>query len=311
MVDKPRLAFVFPGQGAQAPGMGQDVFEEYDAARAVYKAADERLGFAISDLCFEGPEDKLKETAIAQPAIVTTSLAYLAALRDMEVLPQPDFVAGHSLGEYTALAAAGVLEVADAVQLAALRGRLMHLASMQSPGAMAAVLGVDEATLKQIADESGVFVANYNCPGQVVISGAKEKMAVAAEALAAKGAKVVPLAVSGAFHTPLMAPAAEGLARVVERLTFKDATIPIIANTTGEPITAAADIKTELLTQLTTSVYWQKSVEYMIRAGVTTFIEIGPGKVLSGLIRRVNRDVKTINISEAQAIKNLQANPWN
>lgn len=310
-MDKPRLAFVFPGQGAQAPGMGQDVFDEYDAARAVFKAADERLGFAISELSFEGPEDKLKETAIAQPAIVATSLAYLAAIRDMEVLPQPDFVAGHSLGEYTALAAAGVLDIADVVQLAALRGRLMQLASQQFPGSMAAVLGFDEANLVEVAGEAGIFVANYNSPGQVVISGDRDKMAKAAEILAAKGARVVPLAVSGAFHTPLMAPAAEGLAKVVERLTFKDAVIPIIANTTGKPITAAADIKAELLKQLTTSVYWQKSVEYMIGAGVTTFVEIGPGKVLSGLIRRINRDAKTINISESQAIKNLQATTWN
>ena len=310
-MDKLRLAFVFPGQGAQTPGMGQDVYEEYDAAKAVFKAADERLGFALSDLCFEGPEDKLKETAIAQPAIVATSLAYLAAVRDMEFLSQPEFVAGHSLGEYTALAAAGVLEVADAVQLAALRGRLMHLAAIQAPGSMAAVLGIDDATLNQVAGDAGVYVANYNCPGQVVISGDRDKMTAASEALVAKGAKVLPLAVSGAFHTPLMAPAADGLAKVVERLTFKDASIPIIANTTGEPITAAADIKAELLKQLTTSVYWQKSVEYMIGAGINTFIEIGPGKVLSGLIRRINRDVKTINISEAQAIKNLQATPWN
>ncbi|APV44665.1 [Acyl-carrier-protein] S-malonyltransferase [Dehalogenimonas formicexedens] len=309
-MDKPRLAFVFPGQGAQAPGMGQDVYEEYDAAKAVFKAADERLGFAISELCFEGPEDKLKETAIAQPAIVTTSLAYLAALREMEVLPEPEFVAGHSLGEYTALAAAGVLDVADTVQLAALRGRMMHLAAIESPGTMSAVLGIDELSLKQVVAETGVYVANYNCPGQVVISGEKDKMTAAGEALMAKGAKVVPLAVSGAFHTPLMAPAADGLAKVIERLAFKDAAIPIIANTTGEPLTAADDIKAELLKQLTTSVYWQKSVEYMIAAGINTFVEIGPGKVLSGLIRRVNRDVKTINISDTQAIKNLQATTW-
>jgi [acyl-carrier-protein] S-malonyltransferase len=229
----------------------------------------------------------------------------------MEVLPQPDFVAGHSLGEYTALAAAGALEPADAIQLAALRGRLMQLASQQYPGAMAAVLGLDEPSLAAVTAEAGVYIANYNSPGQIVISGDKDNMARAAEAIAARGARVVPLAVSGAFHTPLMAPAAEGLAKVVERLAFKDAAIPIIANTSGQPITAAADIRAELLKQLTTSVYWQKSVEYMIGAGVATFVEIGPGKVLSGLIRRINRDVKTVNISDSQAIKNLQANAWN
>ncbi len=305
------LAFVFPGQGAQAPGMGLDVYEEYDSARAVFKAADERLGFSISRLCFEGPEEKLRETAIAQPAIITASLAYLAALRDMDILPEPDFVAGHSLGEYTALAAAGALDVDDAVQLAALRGRLMQLASQQSPGVMAAVMGLDEAVINQTAAEFGIFVANYNSPGQIVISGDRDKMTAASEILAGKGARVVPLAVSGAFHTPLMAPAAEGLSKVVERLNFKDTAVPIVANTTGLPITGAEDIRAELLKQLTTSVYWQRSVEYMIGAGVSTFIEIGPGKVLSGLVRRINRDVKTINISEAQAIKNLQANPWN
>ncbi|KTB48185.1 [Acyl-carrier-protein] S-malonyltransferase [Dehalogenimonas alkenigignens] len=305
------LAFVFPGQGAQAPGMGLDVYEEYDSARAVFKAADERLGFSISRLCFEGPEEKLRETAIAQPAIVTASLAYLAALRDMDILPEPDFVAGHSLGEYTALAAAGALDVADAVQLAALRGRLMQLASQQSPGVMAAVMGLDEAVINQTAAESGILIANFNSPGQIVISGDRDRMATASEILVSKGARVVPLAVSGAFHTPLMAPAAEGLSKVVERLNFKDTAVPIVANTTGLPITGAEDIRAELLKQLTTSVYWQKSVEYMIGAGVSTFIEVGPGKVLSGLVRRINRDVRTINISEAQAIKNLQANPWN
>ncbi|MGI2336572.1 MAG: ACP S-malonyltransferase [Dehalogenimonas sp.] len=310
-MDRPKLAFVFPGQGAQTPGMGQDVYDEYDAARAVFKAADERLGFAISKLCFEGPGDKLKETAIAQPAMVTVSLAYLAAARDMDVLPQPDFVAGHSLGEYTALAAAGALEFADAVQLAALRGRLMQLASQDAPGTMAAVMGISESDLCVIAANGGVYIANYNSPGQLVISGARENMATVMETLTVKGARVVPLAVSGAFHTPLMAAASEGLSNVVERLDFKDAVIPIIANTSGQPLTAAGDIRAELLKQLTESVYWQKSVEYMIAEGVTTFVEIGPGKVLSGLIRRINRDVRTINIGDAQSIKNMQAGSWN
>jgi [acyl-carrier-protein] S-malonyltransferase len=310
-VDNTKLAFVFPGQGAQFPGMGQDAWDQFDASRAVFKAADERLGFSISRLCFEGPEDKLKETAIAQPAMVTTCLAYLAAVRDMEVLPQPDFVAGHSLGEYTALAVAGALDFTDVIQLSALRGRLMQLAANETPGSMAAVMGMNESELCAVVANGGVYIANYNSPGQLVISGARDNMTSIIETLTAKGARVVPLAVSGAFHTPLMAPAAEGLARVVERLEFKDAAIPVIANTTGQPITAAEDIRAELLRQLTESVYWQKSVEYMIAQGVGTFVEIGPGKVLTGLIRRIDRGVRAMNIGDATAIKSMQTGAWN
>jgi len=301
-----KIAFVFPGQGAQSVGMGRDLYDSFPAARAVFDLADATLNFPLSRLCFEGPEADLTQTVNAQPAILTASLACLAAARSLGKLPEAAFMAGHALGEYTALAAAGVLSFKDAIYLARERGRLMHQAGQLTPGAMAAVIGLEAAVLDKLCKEAGANIANLNCPGQIAISGAETYLTKAMEqAKAAGAARVIRLQVSGAFHTPLMQPAAEGMKAAVARLEFKTASVPIVANTTGLPITSPADIRAELLTQLTNCVQWQKSVEYMLAQGVDTFIEIGPGKVLAGLIRRTSREVKILNIGDAESAKNF------
>ena len=295
------IAYVFPGQGSQWVGMGHDLYQRFDSARVVFQEADRILGFPLSRLCFEGPEDELKKTINVQPAIVTVSYACLQAVVE-KGLPRPAFVAGHSLGEYTALAAAAVLDFTTTVHLARERGRLMHEAGLKQPGGMAAIMGVDEASLGEICNQTGTRIANINSPGQIVISGAREDLAQALDVLKSRGARVIPLQVSGAFHSQVMQPAADGLAQVVASLTFRPARIPIIANTTAQPVTSAATIKEELLRQVCNCVRWQDSVQYMISNGVTRFIEIGPGKVLTGLIKRISKDVTTVNIGDAEAI---------
>jgi len=303
-----KVAYVFPGQGSQSVGMGRDLYETFPTAKAVFDQADKALGFAISRLCFEGPEVDLRETINAQPAILTASYAALEAAHAVagDRLPSPAFVAGHSLGEYTALAAAGVIDFATAARLARERGRLMYEAGVVKPGGMTAIIGFDENTLAEVCRETGAWVVNINCPGQLVVSGAREAVAKAGELAKARGAaRVIPLQVSGAFHTPLMQSAVDGMSKIIANLSFKDPAVPIIANTTAQPLTTAAAIKEELINQLCHCVQWQRSVEYMVSQGVTTFIEIGPGKVLTGLIKRINKDVQTLNLGDAAAIKNL------
>ena len=307
MAEKIKVAYVFPGQGSQSVGMGRDLFDNYDVAKAVFKQADEVLGFSISRLCFEGPEDELRQTINAQPALVTTAFACLKVAREMmdsDKLPLPAFVAGHSLGEYTALAAAGMLDFDTAVYLARERGRLMHEAGTRNPGGMVAIIGLDESILSAVCDETGTRIANINCPGQLVISGAKENLNKAAELAKARGAsRAIPLQVSGAFHTPLMQSAADGMAEIIPTISFREAVTPVVANTTAEPIVAVDEVKEELLRQLCNCVQWQRSVEYMVNNGVSTFIEIGPGRVLTGLIKRISKDVETLNIGDAQAVR--------
>jgi [acyl-carrier-protein] S-malonyltransferase len=304
-----RVAYVFPGQGSQWAGMGRDLHSTFNSARAVFDRADEILGFPLSRLCFDGPEDELRQTINAQPAILTVSYACLEAVRESGnscYLPSPDFVAGHSLGEYTALLAAGVFDFDNAVFLARERGRLMYEAGIIRPGGMAAVMGFDEVEQTEVCHQTDTRIANINCPGQLVISGDRENLAQAAELARAKGAhRVITLPVSGAFHTPLMQPAVNDMTEIVTNLSFQEPVVPVIANTTAQPLTTAESIKAELISQLCNCVQWQRSVEYMIGEGVSTFIEIGPGKVLTGLIRRVDRDVKIINIGDAQAIADL------
>ena len=292
-----KVAYVFPGQGSQWVGMAKDLYSSSPQAKAIFEEADSVLRFPLSQLCFNGPEEVLRQTVNAQPAILTVSTAYLMDTQQLQEAPA--FVAGHSLGEYTALVAAQVLDFATAVYLARERGRLMQEAGEREPGGMAAIIGLDEASISEICQQSGTQIANINSPAQIAISGSLEALAQAMRLAEARGAKrVVPLQVSGAFHTPLMQPAAQGMFHVISKLTFRDPLIPIVANTTAQPVTTAESIKTELLDQLCHSVQWQRSVEYMIGKGVSTFIEIGPGKVLTGLIKRINKEVQTLNIGQ-------------
>ncbi|WP_069802721.1 ACP S-malonyltransferase [Thermogemmatispora onikobensis] len=328
------IAFLFPGQGSQTVGMGADIYEQSPAARQVFERADQALGLALSTLCFQGPEEQLRETINAQPAIVTVSLALLAALQE-RLAPQssqsswsspltPTFTAGHSVGEYAALVAAGALDLEDAVRLVRERGRLMHHEGGACPGGMAAVIGLDEATLQEICQEASqeatrqgeaaqsqashpgwgkVSVANLNAPGQIVISGEQHALALAMERAKARGAKrVIPLAVSGAFHSPVMEPAAAGLAQVLTTTPLHNAAIPIISNIEARPLTDAEALRQELARQVVAPVQWIRSIEYLATAGVSIYLEIGPGSVLTGLVKRIVRDATTVSISNASEL---------
>jgi [acyl-carrier-protein] S-malonyltransferase len=301
-----KTAWVFPGQGSQAVGMCRDLYDNVRSAKNIFEEADRSLGFALSRLCFEGPEEELRQTINAQPALVTAAFACLEAARELngENLTPPAYTAGHSLGEYTALAAAGVFDFPTAVRLARERGRLMHEVGQQHAGGMAAIIGLEEGKLAEVCRQSGTVIANINCPGQIVISGAAEDIARAMElARAAGAARTIPLQVSGAFHSPLMEPIIPSMSAVIHATAFSDPAIPVIANMTAKPLTTTEAVKEELINQLTNPVQWQRSVEYMVAQGVDTFIEIGPGKVLTGLIRRINKDVTTLNINDLATAK--------
>lgn len=305
MSESLKVAYVFPGQGAQSVGMGHDLYDSFNTARTLFKQADEVLGFSFSRLCFEGPEEELLLTINTQPALVAVSYIYLKIVRESAngKLPEPALVAGHSLGEYTALAAANVIDFTTAVYLARERGRLMHEAGLMKPGGMVAILGLDENILSEICKETNTCMANYNCPGQLVISGTQENLPRAAEIAKERGAsRTIPLQVSGAFHSPSMQPAADELSIIISGLSFNDPSIPIIGNVTAQPLTTTDQIKEELIRQLCNGVQWQRSVEYMIDNGISSFIEIGPGKVLTGLIKRIDKNVETINVNNIESI---------
>lgn len=303
------VALLFPGQGSQTVGMGRDVYEASPAARRLFDEADRILGFALSRLCFEGPEEILTRTENAQPAIFVTSLACLAAAREAGGLRIPDgvrFMAGHSLGEYTALVAAGALDFEAGLKLVRERGRLMQAASEAVPSGMAAVLGLGEAALAEICAETGVEIANYNGPGQIIISGPRPALERAAELARQRGARrVIPLNVSGAFHSRVMAPAAEGLRPLVDATEFRPARVPVIANVTARPIVTPEEIRAELREQILRPVRWHQSMEYIIGQGVRRFVELGPGRVLTGLLRRIDAGVEAVAVEGLAALSQL------
>lgn len=315
-LNSPRAtAYLFPGQGSQHVGMAQQVCEASAAARRTMEEANDVLGFDLTTLCFKGPEETLTDTINAQPALLATSIAILRALEEAvgDVLPSLDgaaanVAAGHSMGEYSALVAAGSLSFADGLRLVRERGRLMKQAGEQMPGMMAAILGLEQTAVAQICREAttggGIAqVANDNCPGQVVISGDRVGMEAAMAALSAAGAKkVVPLAVSIAAHSPLMQPASEGMASVLANTAIAAPQIAVFGNTTARPLATADDVRAELQAQLTGSVRWTESVQAMVTAGATIFVEVGAGEVLAGLVKRIDRSAARFSLNTPETI---------
>lgn len=310
MIDWSTTALVFPGQNSQVVGMGADLAQAYPEAAAAYAEADALLGYPISELCWRGPAEQLDITRYTQPALFTTCVAMLRALNALLGTVRPAYLAGHSLGEITALVAAGALGFADGLRLVRERGRLMQIAGETHPGAMAAIIGAEveavERACAQAAAETGapVVLANDNSPGQHVISGAREALDRAMALVKEAGAKrIIPLAVSVAGHSPLLADAAAELAQVLDTIDFQPPAVPVIANTTAAPLTDAAAIRAELAAQLTSRVRWTESVQAMRAAGVKTFVEVGPKDVLTGLLRRIDKDAIGVALNSAEALR--------
>ena len=295
-----KIAFIFPGQGAQACGMGQDFYEQTETGKRIFDKATELMGFSMPQLCFE-ENDRLDITEYTQAAMVTASIAMMRVLEENGI--NPDVAAGLSLGEYCALAAAGVMSDEDAIRTVRQRGILMQEAVPVGEGAMAAILALDAAAIEEVTGAmEGVWIANYNCPGQIVISGEKAAVEEACEKLKAAGAKrAVMLNVSGPFHSGMLADAGEKLGEVLSQVELHEPQIPYVANVTAQYVKSAAEVKELLTRQVSSSVRWQ-SVEAMIADGVDTFIEIGPGKTLAGFMRKISRDVKTLNVEKLEDI---------
>lgn len=286
-------AYIFPGQGAQFPGMGKDLYEQSEQARELFEKANEILGFRITDIMFEGTEEDLKQTRVTQPAIFLHSVILAKVLGDGF---KPDMVAGHSLGEFSALVAAGALAFEDGLRLVAARANAMQKACEIQPGTMAAILALDDFTVEDICKQVSDIVvpANYNCPGQLVISGTVAGINAACEKMTAAGAKrAMKLNVGGAFHSPLMEAARVELEHAIIHTAFKQPVCPIYQNTDAKPYTDVEHIKHNLIAQLTGPVRWTQTVEHMLENGASAFTEVGPGKVLQGLVKKVNRDVET------------------
>lgn len=300
-----KIAFVFPGQGSQYVGMGKDFYESFDKAKEIFNEFDSVLGNSLSTTCFEGPEEDLKKTINTQPAILAASIVALELFKQKSNVT-PAYTAGHSLGEYAALYASDVLSLQAVIKT--VQNRAESMESVTTEGAMSAILGLNEEKISELIKKSSEFgyidVANYNTPEQTVITGEKAAVEKANEIASELGAKrVVPLAVSGAFHSQLMKPAADKFSSFVSSAAISDASVPVVTNVDAKPTTDSADFSQKMVDQIHSSVYWTQSINFMLEQGVDTFIEFGPGKVLSGMIKKISRQVKTYNVSDIASLE--------
>lgn len=300
-------AWLFPGQGAQQVGMGRDLWEAYPEARSIFERADKALDRPLSQIIFEGPEDSLRQTVNAQPAILVTSIVCLAIARQVNphLHQEPAFVAGHSLGEYTALIAAGSLDLEDGIRLVQERGRLMQEAGRANPGSMAAIMGLHEEEVEAVCRETGAEICNINAATQIVIGGSRSAVVRAIDLAKARGARrALPLRVSAAFHSSLMRPVATAMIPDLDRLDLREPDVPLVANVTAEALRSVEAVRDELKRQVAQAVRWQHSVEFMVEHGVRRFLEFGPGMVLTGLVKRIAPQVQPIlvNLSDARSI---------
>lgn len=308
MVEAIKAAYIFPGQDSYSVGMGQDLYVHYSSARSVFDEVDKTLGFSLSRLCFDGPQEELRQTINVQPAVVTTSVACLKAALEASnnALPEPVFVAGHDVGTYTALVATNALSLSDAVRLIRERGRLMNEAGQRVAGGMVAMSGLDIETFKNICFATGAEIAYIDASDQVTISGTQESLIKARRLAQIKGARrIIPLRVSGPFNSTLIESAMERMRNAIAQFTFIKPLVPIVANVTGQPLIDLEAIKEELVSQIVRPVQWQQAIENMIARGVTTFFEMGPGETLTKLVKRISPGAQVFNINSAQSISEI------
>ena len=308
MVEEIKVAYVFPGQESQAVGMGLDLYVHYSSAREVFDEVDKALGFPLSRLCFEGPDEELKQTVNVQPAIIATSIACYKAAQEASQnnMPIPTFVAGHDVGIFSALVVAQVLSLSDAVRLARERGRLMNEAGQRAPGGMLSMTGLDMETVRGICLATGAEIAYIDTPDQIAISGTQESLTKARRLLQLKGARrILPMKVTGPFYSPLMEPAVVRLRNAIAGFTFSKPRVPIVANVTAQLLTDIEAIKEELVNQIIHPVRWQQSIENMIAGGISTFFEVGPGEMLAKSIKRISPGAQVINVNSYETVAEI------